>query len=134
MARNTKILSDKELFEKTNGIVEHAINEKINLTFKRGDNYCQYHRESGNKKSHEKVYTINIATPAVKGINKYTALLHELGHVLYKSPFTPIKKLLGTSKKYSKQYPMLETRHVSRNAKTRSGIRFVWVSNRVSII
>ena len=101
MARNTKILSDKELFEKTKGIVEHAINAKINLTFKRGDNYCQYHRESGNKKSHEKVYTINIATPAVKGINKYTALLHELGHVLYKSPFTPIKKLLGTSKNHS---------------------------------
>ena len=101
MARNTKILSDKELFEKTKGIVEHAINAEINLTFKRGDNYCQYHRESGNKKSHEKVYTINIATPAVKGINKYTALLHELGHVLYKSPFTPIKKLLGTSKNHS---------------------------------
>ena len=51
MARNTKILSDKELFEKTKGIVEHAINAKINLTFKRGDNFCQYHRESGNKKS-----------------------------------------------------------------------------------
>ena len=50
---------------------------------------------------HEKVYTINIATPAVKGINKYTALLHELGHVLYKSPFTPIKKLLKNSKNYS---------------------------------
>jgi hypothetical protein len=101
MARNTKILSDKELFEKTKGIVEHAINAKINLTFKRGGNFCQYHPTSENKKSHEKVYTINIATPAVKGINKYTALLHELGHVLYKSPFTPIKKLLGKSKNHS---------------------------------
>ena len=101
MARNTKILSDKELFEKTKGIVEHAINVKINLTFKRGDNFCQYHPPSKIFNEYEKKYTINIATPAVKGINKYTALLHELGHVLYKSPFTPIKKLLGTSKNHS---------------------------------
>ena len=101
MTRNTQILSEKELFEKTKGIVEHAINAEINLTFKRGDNFCQYHPTSENKDLNKKVYTINIATPAVKGINKYTALLHELGHVLYKSPFTPIKKLLGTSKNYS---------------------------------
>ena len=103
MARNTKILSEKELFEKTKGIVEHAINAKINLTFRRGDNFCQYHPASKNKSHelHEKKFTINIATPAVKGINKYTALLHELGHVLYKSPFTPIKKLLEKSKNYS---------------------------------
>jgi hypothetical protein len=117
MTRNTKILSEKELFEKTKGIVEHAINAKINLTFKRGHNFCQYHpvsdpvpsttgdfqyiATSKNKKLHEKVYTINIATPAVKGIGKYTALLHELGHVLYKSPFTPIKKLLEDSENYS---------------------------------
>ena len=101
MTRNTQILSEKELFEKTKGIVEHAINAEINLTFKRGDNFCQYQPTSENKDLNKKVYTINIATPAVKGINKYTALLHELGHVLYKSPFTPIKKLLGTSKNYS---------------------------------
>ena len=101
MTRNTKILSDKELFEKTKGIVEHAINAKINLTFRRGSNFCQYHPTPKNKKLDEKEYTINIATPAVKGINKYTALLHELGHVLYKSPFTPIKKLLEKSENYS---------------------------------
>jgi len=101
MTRNTKILSDKELFEKTKGIVEHAINAKINLTFRKGNNFCQYHPTPKNGKLHEKKYTINIATPAVKGINKYTALLHELGHVLYKSPFTPIKKLLEKSENYS---------------------------------
>jgi len=103
MARNTKVLSEKELFEKTKGIVEHAINAKINLIFRRGGNFCQYHPTSKYKthELHEKKYTINIATPAVKGINKYTALLHELGHVLYKSPFTPIKKLLEKSENYS---------------------------------
>ncbi len=103
MTRNTKILSEKELFEKTKGIVEHAINAKINLIFRRGGNFCQYHPTSKYKthELHEKKYTINIATPAVKGINKYTALLHELGHVLYKSPFTPIRKLLENSENYS---------------------------------
>jgi hypothetical protein len=103
MARNTKVLSEKELFEKTKGIVEHAINAKINLTFRRGGNFCQYHPASKYKthELHEKKYTINIATPAVKGVNKYTALLHELGHVLYKSPFTPIKKLLEKSENHS---------------------------------
>jgi len=104
MTRNTKILSEKELFEKTKGIVEHAINAKINLTFRRGNNFCQYHPTPKNKKLDEKEYTINIATPAVKGIDKYTALLHELGHVLYKSPFTPINKLLKNSKNYSLYY------------------------------
>ena len=104
MTRNTKILSEKELFEKTKGIVEHAINAEINLTFRRGNNFCQYHPTPKNKKLDEKEYTINIATPAVKGIDKYTALLHELGHVLYKSPFTPINKLLKNSKNYSLYY------------------------------
>lgn len=104
MTRNTKILSEKELFEKTKGIVEHAINAKINLTFRRGNNFCQYHPPSEIFNEYEKKYTINIATPGVKGINKYTALLHELGHVLYKSPFTPIKKLLEKSENYSLYY------------------------------
>ncbi len=104
MTRNTKILSEKELFEKTKGIVEHAINAKINLTFRRGNNFCQYHPPSEIFNEYEKKYTINIATPGIKGINKYTALLHELGHVLYKSPFTPIKKLLEKSENYSLYY------------------------------
>ena len=97
MTRNTQILSDKELFEKTKGIVEHAINAKINLTFKKGPNFCKYHPQPKNNKLEKKTYTINVATPALKCINAYTALIHELGHVLYKSPFTPIRKLLKDS-------------------------------------
>ena len=94
MNRDKDILSDNELFEKTTDIVEHAINAKITLTFKRGSNFCRYdERNHDNTKS----YTINISTPPVKCIDKYTALLHELGHVLYRSPFNPIKKLLEKS-------------------------------------
>ena len=97
MSRDKDILSDRELFEKTTDIVEHATNAKITLTFKRGDNYCTY---NGTSPDNVKSYTINISTPPVKCIDKYTALLHELGHVLYQSPFTPIKKMLGKSKQH----------------------------------
>ena len=97
MNRDKDLLSDKELFEKTTGIVEHATNAKITLTFKRGENYCMY---GGINPDGTKSYTVNISTPPVKCIEKYTALLHELGHVLYQSPFTPIKKMLGKSKHY----------------------------------
>jgi hypothetical protein len=97
MNRDKDLLSDKELFEKTTDIVEHATNAKITLTFKKGDNYCMY---GGINLDGTKSYIINISTPPVKCIEKYTALLHELGHVLYQSPFTPIKKMLGKSKHY----------------------------------
>ena len=97
MNRDKDILSDSELFEKTTDIVEHATNAKIALTFKRGENYCTY---NGVNPDSTKSYTINISTPPVKCIDKYTALLHELGHVLYQSPFTPIKKTLENSKNY----------------------------------
>jgi len=95
MNRDKDLLSDKELFEKTTDIVEHATNARINLTFRRGENYCAY---GGINPDNTKSYTINISTPPVKCIEKYTALLHELGHVLYQSPFTPIKKMLESSK------------------------------------
>ena len=95
MNRDKDLLSDKELFEKTTDIVEHATNARINLTFSRGENYCAY---GGINPDNTKSYTINISTPPVKCIEKYTALLHELGHVLYQSPFTPIKKMLESSK------------------------------------
>ena len=97
MNRDKDILSDRELFEKTTDIVEHATNAKITLTFKRGENYCTY---NGISPDNVKSYTINISTPPVKCIDKYTALLHELGHVLYQSPFTPIRKMLEKSKHY----------------------------------
>ena len=98
MNRDKDLLSDRELFEKTTDIVEHATNAKITLTFKRGENYCTY---DGVNSDNTKSYTINISTPPVKCIDKYTALLHELGHVLYQSPFTPIKKMLEHSKHHS---------------------------------
>jgi hypothetical protein len=98
MNRNKDILSDDELFEKTTDIVEHAINAKITLTFDRGSNFCTY---DGVNPDNTKSFTINISSPPVKCIDKYTALLHELGHVLYQSPFTPIKKLLENSKHHS---------------------------------
>ena len=40
------------------------------------------------------MYTINLSSSRNPAIPKYTALVHELGHILYETPFTPIKKLL----------------------------------------
>ena len=54
MTRNTQILSEKELYEKTKGIVEHAINTKINLTFMKGQNFCKYHPQPKNNKLEKK--------------------------------------------------------------------------------
>ena len=94
MKRDKDALSDDELFKKTTSIVEHAVNSKISITNKRGENYCSY---EGTDSENTKLYTINISKPPVKCIDMYTALLHELGHVLYKSPFTPVKKMLEKS-------------------------------------
>ena len=77
------------------------INSKITLTYKKGENYCTYKgKDSNNTKS----YNINISTPPVKGIDKYTALIHELGHVMYQSPFTPMKNMLKNSEHHLLYY------------------------------
>jgi len=104
MKRDKNVLSDNELFEKTASIVEHAINSKITLTYKKGENYCTYKgKDSNNTKS----YNINISTPPVKGIDKYTALIHELGHVMYQSPFTPMKNMLKNSEHHLLYYGII---------------------------
>ena len=95
-------LSDNDLFIKTIDLIEYAANSKIQLQHTNGNNWCTYN----GYENHRKQYTVNLANPANRHIPKYTALLHELAHILYQSPFTPIKKLLQTwsdenSAKYS---------------------------------
>ena len=92
MRRNTASLSDHDLFIKTIDLIEYATNSKIQLQHSRRTNWCVYNGYNANEKL--KQYTVNLANPSDKHIPKYTALLHELAHILYESPFTPIKKLL----------------------------------------
>jgi len=109
MPRNKDILTEKELFVKTSRIIEQAINGKINLILSGNDNKCAYLGKLNPDNSTitpvdatgvslwEDVYNVWIASPPVKHIAKYTALLHELAHLLYKTPFTLAQHLIHGS-------------------------------------
>ena len=90
MPRDTTLLSDKDLYVKTANMVEHVRNCKIKIQYAQGDNYCSYFNE---KFSLRHRYLINLANPPIKGITKYTAFIHELGHILYQTPFFECSQL-----------------------------------------
>ena len=109
MARDKTVLSEKELFEKTADMIEFAMDAKIEIQYGKGENWVRLEKDK--EETITKKFLINIATPAVKGIGQYTALLHELAHILYESPFTPIQKLLkewGHADFYFDIYNVLE--------------------------
>ena len=95
MARNRELLSDKDFFAKTKHIVEHVRNCKIDLVYWRDENWVQDVNLSNSGSTHGKHFRVNIATPSVKGIEKFTALNHELGHVLMRSPMSEAKELIN---------------------------------------
>ena len=106
MPLNKQHLTERELFVKTTNMVEQIVDAKISLVFARGMNFCNFDgyqntRISSNgvlsgyiTNKKQKNFTVRIAHPPEKHIKQYTALLHELGHILYESPFTPMKQLL----------------------------------------
>ena len=91
MKINRKVISDRELFEKSIDVVEFLANAKINLQIFRGENWCTF--QGIDKQDSKMLYTINLSSSRNAAIPRYTALVHELGHILYETPFTPIKKL-----------------------------------------
>jgi len=94
MARDRDILSDKEWFEKTTDIVEGVRDCKVTLTYINMQNQVQDKNWSSTGKEHDKEFLLNVATPAVKGIEKFTALNHELGHILFETPMAEAKKII----------------------------------------
>ena len=94
MARDRDILSDKEWFEKTTDIVEGVRDCKVTLTYINMQNQVQDKNYSTAKKEHDKEFLLNVATPAVKGIEKFTALNHELGHILFETPMAEARKII----------------------------------------
>jgi len=94
MARDRDILSDKEWFEKTTDIVEGVRDCKVTLTYINMQNQVQDKNWSSAGKEHDKEFLLNVATPAVKGIEKFTALNHELGHILFETPMAEAKKII----------------------------------------
>jgi len=94
MARNRDLLPDKEYFDKVKDIVEHVRRCKINMTYMSTDNYIADRNINKDKTFHNKEFQLNISTPAVKGIEKFTALNHELGHILMQTPIAEAKDLI----------------------------------------
>lgn len=88
MARDRDLLSDKEFFRKTSDIAEHMKDCKIDVVFWNDDNKVMDKELNGRK------FILNVATPAVKGIEKFTAFNHELGHIIMSTPIADGKKLV----------------------------------------
>jgi len=78
-------ITEKELFSKTASIFENLKHKKIEIQYGRGGNYI--YPENGK-------FVINVATPAEKNIEKYTALNHELGHYVFDSFGKDVKPIL----------------------------------------
>jgi len=85
-----KSLSDKDLFRRTSSIFEQVKDIKINLKYTR-DNNMVYPTSNYND---DKEYNINIQSPSNKNVPKYTALNHELSHLIFDT------FMGGTSKQY----------------------------------
>jgi len=89
MARDRELLSDKEFFRKTSDIAEHMRSCKISVVFWDDDNKVIQDKKDPKK------YTLNVATPAKKGIEKFTAFNHEIGHIIMESPIAEANKLVN---------------------------------------
>ena len=87
--RNIDLLSNKDMFVKYADVVEVVRNAKISILHSGGQNMVQYHGLEKDKN----IFRIFSATPNVKGIEKFTGIIHELAHVLFESPFKATKKL-----------------------------------------
>jgi uncharacterized protein YegL len=94
MARDRDVLSDKDWFEKTTDIVEGVRDCKVTLTYSNMQNQVADKNWQTAAKDHDKEFFLNVATPAVKGIEKFTALNHELGHILFETPMAEAKKII----------------------------------------
>jgi len=94
MVRDKALLSDKDLFRNTADIIESAKECKINLsnTTKR----CAYvdsdtHTDDDTGKE---TLTHSITIGAIKGVEKFTLLNHELGHVMFDSPISAAREMI----------------------------------------
>jgi len=88
MARDRELLSDKDFFRKTSDIAEHMRDCKITVVFWDDDNKVIQDKKNPKK------FTLNVATPAKKGIEKFTAFNHEIGHIIMESPIAEANKLV----------------------------------------
>tara|TARA_R110000824_G_scaffold113272_2_gene262960 strand:- start:2457 stop:4175 length:1719 start_codon:yes stop_codon:yes gene_type:complete len=95
MARNRDLLTDKEFFRKTCDIAEHMRNCKVEVVYWDDDNKVMEKKKDNSVLRPDKLsYLLNVATPARKGIEKFTAFNHEIGHIIMQSPLAEARLLV----------------------------------------
>jgi len=98
MARDKNLLSDREFFSKTAHIVEQVRDCKIDITYYSEENKIEEKISKADAKAlgNKHTYKLNVATPAVKGIEKFTAFNHEIGHILLETPIPEAREVIDS--------------------------------------
>ena len=90
--RDRDLVSDTERNRALVDIIENIKNCKIKLTTSFGQSSV---RETGKINNTIEQYKISLASPAIKGIETFTALNHECWHILFDSQFKIINRVLA---------------------------------------
>ena len=90
--RDRELVSDTERNRALVDIIENIKNCKIKLTTSFGQSSV---RETGKINNTIEQYKISLASPAIKGIETFTALNHECWHILFDSQFKIINRVLA---------------------------------------
>jgi len=135
MARNRDLLSDKEFFRKTADIAEHVRECKIDISYWDDDNKV-IDKDLNTKKEKSKNYILNVATPAVKGLEKFTAFNHEIGHIMMQTPMPEMRMLLdkwtekdSTRLAHAKYDMMWDMMNVLEDQRIESMMAKLWLAN-----
>jgi len=89
--RDRELVSDTERNRALIDIIENIKNCNIKLT----TGECSSVRETGKINNITNQYKISLSSPAIKGIETFTALNHECWHILFDSQFKIINRVLA---------------------------------------
>ena len=92
MTRDRELVSDTERNRALIDIIENIKNCNIKLTTGQDSSV----KETGKIDNIVSQYIIKLASPAIKGIESFTALNHECWHILFDSQFRIIHNILGS--------------------------------------
>ena len=134
MVRDKHLLSDKDLFRNTADIIESAKECKIHLnnTTKNVSYVDSYQEGTKEPMNH------NITVGCIKGVEKFTILNHELGHVMFDSPIVAAREMIvGWAMDFPKKYEeaVLKTYwgalNVIEDQRVESLMAKIWLNNGV---
>ena len=113
----TEYLSHQEYFKKRSNIIEDVKGISIDLTYNRGTNWvCPNTKKAS-------AFVINICKPMEKGIDRKTALYHELSHLMWDSFVPNMKGLCGAwATSFINKHPNLLNLSSETKAKLRENI------------